>query len=184
MLMRYNPDFSFNIVGREICLDTLPSITGLFTMYSILYLIVGAYLSNHKTNTIFGIFCLIIGILIVTLDGTTLTNYYGKIYDSVNGCFPTIGALIASVGLFSIVKNIRVNNEKIIKIITFLGSRVLYTYLFHTIFIRKIIWKYFMTSDSYNFVVVLLVSVMVYTLSMLVGVVLEKIPLVKNLVKI
>ena len=114
----------------------------------------------------------------------SITNYYGKIYDSVNGCFPTIGALIASVGLFSIVKNIRVNNEKIIKIITFLGSRVLYTYLFHTIFIRKIIWKYFMTSDSYNFVVVLLVSVMVYTLSMLVGVVLEKIPLVKNLVKI
>ena len=37
LLTWYNPDFSINIVGREICLDTLPKITGLFTMYSILY---------------------------------------------------------------------------------------------------------------------------------------------------
>lgn len=183
LLIKFFPNFTFNILGKEITIDTLPGITGLFTMYSILYMFIGAYLSTHKTSIIFGIFATIAGIGLVTFDGTALSNYNSIIYDSVNGCFPTVGAMIASVGFFSIVKNINIKNEKIVKVTTFLGSRVLYTYLFHAMLIN-ICRKYLLTQKHYNLLVMLLMSFLVFALSFLIGFILEKIPLVKNLVKI
>lgn len=182
VLMRFFPEFSIKLFGHIISLDTIPNRTGLFTMYSILYLFIGAYLSQHSIKAYFSIPLLILGIAVVTWDGVVMTNYHGEIYDSVNGCFQTVGALIAGIGFFSLIKSIKFS-DKISGFTSFLGSRVLYTYLFHVLFIHQIIWKYILTEKHYSVIVVFLVSIIIYVASMLVGMILEKIPLIKYLVK-
>lgn len=184
LIMKFCPEFSTNVFGITISLDTLPNRTGMFTMYSILYLFLGAYLSKRNIKPYISVIMFILGIIIVTLDGTIMSVYKGAVFDSVNGCFPTVGALIAGIGVFSLIKSIEFNNIRFNKLASYLGSRVLYTYLFHMFFIHEIMWKHIMTRDNYNIIVVLLVSILVYLASMIVGIILEKIPIAKYLVKI
>lgn len=182
--MKFCPDFSLNLLGITISLDNIPNRTGMFTMYSILYLFLGAYLSKHNINSFVSIVMFILGITIVTLDGAIMSVYNGEVFDSVNGCFPTVGALISGIGIFTLIKNIEFKNIKFNKFASYLGSRVLYTYLFHMFFIHKIICKYIMTGKTYSIIVVLIASIFVYFASVIVGAIFEKIPIVKYLLKI
>lgn len=124
------------------------------------------------------------GLTLVTFDGVILSNYVGEIHDSVNGCFPTIGAMMLAIGLFTLLKNTeKINSVSFRKAISFVGSRVLYTYLFHMIII-KIISKYLFNADEYSFIFIISISLAVYIICFGVGIVFEKIPILRELVKI
>ena len=184
ILMRFSPDLSISLLGKTIALDSVPIRTGAFTMYSLLYVFIGATLSKKKMNPIYAFLLFVAGIALVTWDGTVLSNYSAEVFDSVNGSFPTIGALIAATGLFMLIKSIKTDNEKAVKCCSYLGSRVLYTYLFHLIIIKRFVYIYILTSQENNAFIVIAVSLLVYIAAMIAGIILEKIPYVNYLVKI
>lgn len=145
--------------------------TGVFTMYSLLYYFMGAKLYNNKQllikNKISYIIIFFIGLVLVTVDGGILSVYYGKVFDSVNGAFPTIGALLMSIGLFLLINDFSLENFKFKNIIVLIGKNSLGIYILHMPLINlfRILFPNFKYNIIYNFIIslfILIISIILY----------------------
>ena len=105
--------------------------TGVFTMYGILYFLLGPILEEKRLSLIKGIICMILGWGIVVTECTVYTNLNAIMYDGVNAAFPTIGALLLTVGCYSMVQYLQL--QKIAKFLEWMGSSSLSIYLMHMI---------------------------------------------------
>ena len=104
------------------------SVTGFFTMYSIVYFLLGPILAKTRIPTICGVISLLVGWGMVIFECVSYTVINETVYDGVNAAFPTYGALMLSVGIFIIAKNkVRTGN----KITGLMRDQILAIYLLH-----------------------------------------------------
>lgn len=89
-----------NFIGTTVPIASLER-TGFFTLYSIVYFLLGPVLSKMKNSPVYIDFILIFsGLFLVVLECTIYTNLNNTMFDGVNAAFPTIGTLLLSVGMF------------------------------------------------------------------------------------
>lgn len=161
--------------------------TGLFTMYSILYLIIGGILpkkvNNIKNIKLISIILLFVGLSFVTIEGIIMTNIEGVLFDGVNSSFPTIGALMMSVGIFCLASKINFDKyPKISHIINIIGGNVMAVYIFH---LTIILWinKNFIISSIKLFQSIF-INIAIILICILLGILLKKIPIIRLLLRI
>lgn len=157
-------------------------ITGAATMYALLYFIVGSILFElkKKISVYFGILSSMIGISMTVIECMIYTNINQEIYDGVNHAFPTIGALLLSIGVWIIFENC--SFSKFTNVITFLGGGVLPIYVMHSTIIR-VITKVFCI-DSLQLIPSIIYTIGICLLCICAGKVLEKVPILCCLVRI
>lgn len=127
-------NMSIHILGRTISVGNL-SVTGFFTMYSILYFLIGPILANKRIPTILGVITAIIGLGLVVFECVSYTVANGAVYDGVNAAFPTYGAMLLSTGIFVVAKNTVIKGTKIMSL---LRNGILSIYLMHMALIHTI----------------------------------------------
>lgn len=121
------PWLEFHLFGRTININST-SVTGFFTMYSVLYFLLGPIFSKKKIAIGYGIAAVVTGVGLVVLECAIYTNMSGTMYDGVNAAFPTYGALLLSVGTFIIVKR---TTKKRLRILDTIRYQILPIYLLH-----------------------------------------------------
>jgi surface polysaccharide O-acyltransferase-like enzyme len=176
------PDFNVVILGKTLSLQTLPLKSCFFTLYSVLYFMLGGILFRKKLSDVISVISLLAGWALVVFDVIVSSNYSGVVQDAANTCFPTIGAMLISIGIFNLFRNFdRIKSEKFTRAVSWLGPYVLPIYLFHL----QIVWKIYIwvLPSRLNIVLVLLLALVDCAACVLIGFVLKKIPLVKELLK-
>lgn len=110
--------------------------TGVFTMYCIVYYYIGAYLQKHEMKRAVSYMLLLSGFLLVLAEVIIMSRYYHQVYDGVNASFPTIGAMLLSIGLFSLMKLVKMQgHEKLRGAISAVGRNTIGIYVFHLFFV-------------------------------------------------
>lgn len=115
------------IIGRTINVEQL-GVTGFFTMYSIVYFLLGPILTRASIRTIHGIAAIVGGIVMVVFECVSYTVMNGAMYDGVNAAFPTYGALLLSAGVFIVAKNVVRNSSKMVGL---MRDQILAIYVLH-----------------------------------------------------
>ena len=112
---------------------TMPSWghSGIFTLYSLVYLYAGDYFSRHRYGKLFSILCLVIGLSLLTFEATAVTNHTHKQFDVGSYCLPTIGALLLSIAMFLLVKDWTPKSNVIRQVFTFFGNNSMGIYVIH-----------------------------------------------------
>lgn len=147
---------------------------GLFTQYSILYLYLGFFLYRQNIDIFFSALLIICGVLLINFEVIVMSNYTHQIYDSVNAAFPTVGALLLSVGIFSLFQNIEIHILPIRNLITIVGSNTLSIYLLHVLFL---FWfRHFFPGwiESMNNIVILIFVLLIMVVSFVCGIIAKK----------
>lgn len=74
------------IIGIQFEVESLSRLnrTGFFTLYSILYFMLGGILFNKELDVIRCITIFIIGLILTTYEGYIITNYNNAMFDNVN----------------------------------------------------------------------------------------------------
>ena len=107
---------------------------GAFTLYGLVYLYVGDYLGNvKKIGKWIPAVCAIIGLALLTIETIAVVNHTHMQFEGGNYCFPTYGALLLSIAIFLMVKDLKTTNTSFAKFMTFLGNNALGIYIFHLI---------------------------------------------------
>lgn len=79
--------------------------TGFFTLYSVVYFLLGPVLAKMKKSPVYiDLILMSLGLFLVVLECTIYTNLNNTMFDGVNAAFPTVGTLLLSVGMFLFVK--------------------------------------------------------------------------------
>lgn len=135
IILFVDPDHSFPHWG----------LTGLFTLYGIVYSRIGAFLKNTKLSFPVCILIFLFGLAMNIFKTIVMTNHDGEVFDGVNGSFPTIGALFLSVGLFCLFKDVKDNfwPSRLIETIGINSGGVYIFHLVFVLFIRGQIHAYF-----------------------------------------
>ena len=115
--------------------------TGLFTLYGVVYSRIGAYLKDKKLNHYICSLIFMAGLALNIFKTIVMTNYDGIVFDGVNGSFPTIGALLLSISLFCVLKDIK-SHFWSSQLIETVGINSIGVYIFHFVFLA-ITKKYF-----------------------------------------
>lgn len=119
-----------NLIGISISLSSFRR-TGFFTLYSILYYLLGPVISKVKKTPIYLDLILIFsGLFLVVLECTIYTNLNNVMFDGVNAAFPTLGALLLSVGLFLFFK--KFTFKAIEKPLLFICNGIFAIYILHS----------------------------------------------------
>ena len=107
--------------------------SGLFTLYSIVYLYAGDYLvHNYKHIAKWSIVLVgLIGFGLLALQATATVNLVHQPFEGGNFCFPTIGALLLSIALFVLGLNWRLKDGWFKRFVLFLANNSLGIYIFH-----------------------------------------------------
>lgn len=122
------------ILGNNVDISQL-SATGLFTMYSIVYFLLGPVISKLNLRTSCGIMAMVFGLGMVVFECVSYTTINKTMYDGVNAAFPTYGALLLSIGVFVTAKNTVKRSHQIIPAFK---NGILTIYLLHMLIIRII----------------------------------------------
>ena len=108
---------------------------GFFTFYALVYFYLGYYLKDKSFPSYYSFITIMVGMSLIFFEVVALSNYYQKVFDGVNGSFPTIGAMTLATGLFFLLKNSNSSNNIIRNTIRFIGSNTMEVYLFHVMVI-------------------------------------------------
>lgn len=106
---------------------------GAYTMYGLVYLYVGDYLSRRDLAKWIPAICAIIGLLLLSIEAVAVVNRTHCQFEGGNYCFPTYGALLLSVALFLLIKDWNTHSEMVKRFISFLSNNALGIYIFHLI---------------------------------------------------
>lgn len=158
--------------------------TGLFTLYGVMYFLLGGILIKRRLPIWLSICMIALGFALCTLEGIIYTNYYDTFYDGVNSSFPTLGALLMSVGVFDLMIrcNMPTKNTWISDGVIFASKHVLGIYLFHLAFILQV--KRYMTGEIYPVILIAFICALIDAACILICTIIRKIPYVRGLVTI
>ena len=171
-------------------LNILPR-TGLFTMYSILYYILGKiiydnieYINKHFNNIkYFAIILILLGWILVTFEVIFWTNINRSLFDGVNSSFPTLGALCMSLGAFILISNIKlVEESKMKNIVQFISSKSMGIYIFHMPMILFL--KTQLNIASIPLYLSIITTFIIIVICIFTTYLLNKIPIIRSLLKI
>lgn len=174
-------DMVITVAKHSISLKSLER-TGVFTMYSVLYYLLGAILVNGKTfGRIWSIVLIIADWAMVVSEVVILTNADGAMFDGVNASFPTIGALLIAVGTFELLKSFNYSSATI-KFMNTVSPYVLSIYVMHVIIIKG--FAMLLNIDSISLIQAVALAVAVDAIAVGAGWVINKIPYVREVIKI
>ena len=106
--------------------------TGAFTFYGVVYLYAGDCLRNRRVGKWVVTVCALVGLALLGLEATALTNRIHHAFEGGNYCFPTIGALLLSSALFMWLCGCELLRfPRFRQFVTFLGNNALGIYIFH-----------------------------------------------------
>ena len=155
--------------------------TGLFTLYSVLYYLLGALLVNSRTwKRGLSILCIVSGWALVVAEVTILTNIEGVMFDGVNASFPTIGALLMAAGVFGLLKSFSYKGAAV-RFTEFVSPYILSIYVMHIIIIRGLTSVVHLNG---SFISALALAVSVDLVAIAAGWVINKIPIVREVIRI
>ena len=107
---------------------------GALTMYGLVYLYAGDYLSAHRCAKWAPWLCAVAGLSLLAIEATAVVNHNHQPFEGGNYCFPTLGALSLSIALFEWLKKWDISQPSWFRnAITFLGNNALGIYIFHLI---------------------------------------------------
>ena len=113
--------------------------SGAMTFYSIVYFYLGRRLSAITAPISCSVISIVLGLLLVNFEVFSLSNAFGYVYDSVNSCFPTLGAAFVSMGLFLLLKDLQPDRSSwFVSPISFLGRNTLGVYIFQALIVTLI----------------------------------------------
>ncbi len=107
--------------------------TGLFTLYSVVYLYLGDYLAHQERRPAKVLLALVglIGFGLLALQTTAAVNLMHRPFEGGNFCFPTIGALLLSAAIFTIGLEWDMKESWLKRYILFLADNCLGIYMIH-----------------------------------------------------
>ena len=146
----------------------------------------GAYLLDRRLPPLVSVLLILLGQAVVAADVVVTSNYTGQIADAVNYCFPTVGALLIALGFFTLLRCFdRVTDPRLKRLLASLGSGgVLTTYLLH-VSIRSLLCATVLPADrQYSALLIAGIALAVCLLCWLVYLLLKRIPLVRELVRL
>lgn len=129
---------------------------GFFTLYALVYFYFGFYFKDFNIQPVYSYILIILGLLFINLEVILLSNYYHIVYEGVNSEFPTIGALLLSVGIYCRFIRATISCFIIRNAISFIGSNTLGIYIFHVLVIFLI--RKYTPCDSINLFYTILLS--------------------------
>lgn len=107
--------------------------SGLFTLYSVVYLYAGDYLAHHcklQGKWLLALIALI-GFGLLAVQATAAVNLMHRPFEGGNYSFPTIGALLLSISLFVWSFKWRMGEGRLKRFVLFLANNTLGIYMFH-----------------------------------------------------
>ena len=106
--------------------------SGLYKLYGIFYFMLPFYTDRKTLPCKWAILAVLIGWLEIALEVFVWSNQQGSVYDGMNACFPTVGALLMTLGFFSLFTTVEYNEQNVIvKYFSWLGRNCMGIYLFH-----------------------------------------------------
>lgn len=151
--------------------------SGCFTMFCVVYYYLGAYLNKNTIHPITSWFCILFGLILVNAEVMVMSMHYKQIYDGVNAAFPTLGAMLISMGLFSLLKKVEMKDRnRIKKVLSLVGSNTMSIYLFH-LFLVLLAKEYLFHNEKQNVIVVLLVTVAIIGITIVLSYIIKQTPL-------
>lgn len=122
----------------EVILIVNPAITmpkwghaGAFTLYGLVYLYAGDYLSRRQINKWLIFLAAVVGLLLLSMEATAVVNHSHAPFEGGNYCFPTLGALMLSTAVFAWLKDWYIKESLFKRFVVFLGNNALGIYIFH-----------------------------------------------------
>lgn len=114
---------------------TMPSWghVGAFTMYGLVYLYTGDYLTSHPMSRWLACVLAVLGLGLLAVEATAVVNHTHQPFEGGNYCFPTMGALLLSSALFVWLKGWNLKESFFKRYVVFLGDNALGIYIFHLI---------------------------------------------------
>lgn len=153
--------------------------TGLFTLYSLVYYLSGNVF-KFRIPTIICILFIIAGLGLNTFEVYVYTNSTLSLSDNVNSSFPTIGALLITLGLWKLAVQI-IECHYHNAFIEWIGRNSLGIYIFHIPIIAFIRVLY---PDTMPFFVGILVAFIIMLLAASINTVLKKVPYINFLLRL
>lgn len=169
----FNPHLNLEIFGHTL----IP--TGAFTLYSVLYFLIGPIINKHNFSSFIGLFLIIAGWIYLVFECTVYTNINNSMYDGVNSSFPTIGALLLSSGVYIISKHI--NFLKLNKVICYASDFVLPIYLLHSLCIKLIA---LVIKIENNLFISVIMTTVICLICGFIGKLLKKVPIINWFFKV
>ncbi len=157
------------------------TVTGCFTMYSILYFCLGPHLEQAKLWKLHrALLCIAAGWVLVVMECVIYTDAYQTMWDSVNAAFPTVGALLMSVGMFEAFRHVSTPGAE--RFLKWAGEGVLAIYLLHMVWIRQ--QQELIPLHTYGLPLAVVMTVVICILCILVQKICKKIPVLSWLFRI
>ena len=157
------------------------SVTGCFTMYSILYFCLGPWLDCARPWKLpVAICCIAAGWCLVLTECVIYTNLNQQVWDGVNVAFPTVGALLMAVGLFMAARHIPSSVGR--KLLDHCSEAILAIYVLHMAMIRLLARLALL--EKLGILSAVLLTGVVCLLCILVQKVCKRIPVVNQLFRI
>lgn len=177
------------VIGRYFNIQLFSNLnrTGFFTMYSIVYFILGKLLSdrlqsNKVKHKMLPILSILIGWLLVTIEVILCTNMDKVVFDGVNASFPTIGPLFMSMGVFALISQVKLDKyKKIREIVEVIGVNIMGIYLFHNTF--TVLFNRVVNIDI-PIILSIILSMLIMAITLFITIVLKKIPIINKLLNI
>lgn len=123
---------TITIIGKVIDFSGL-SVTGGHRIYSLLYFCLGnlIYRTNRKIHPAVCVTLGVIGWIFVVFECAAYTNFSSAMHDGVNNAFPTVGALLLSVGVFCWMKEHEEKCQKLKRLLGTCSGEIFGIYVFH-----------------------------------------------------
>ena len=177
-----NINININFCGHEMNTSELTR-TGLFTMYSIVYYVFGIIMHQSElTQKRAYIMLLLLGFAGLIMDVVLNTYIEHSMFDGVNASFPILGAFSMSLGTFGLFKNFTYSN-KVKRFLSILSPYVLSIYVMHILIITVVANKLFQINNISLFGAIIL-CMAIDGICVGVGMIINKIPLLKEVIKI
>lgn len=176
-------NININWGGHEVNTNELTR-TGLFTMYSIVYYVLGIIIHQSKQTQKRGIYIILLlcGFVALLMDVVLNTYIEHTMFDGVNASFPTLGALSMSLGVYGLFKSFKYTH-RIKSFLSMLSPYVLSIYVMHILVITVIANKFFHI-NSISLYGAIAFCVLVDVICIALGMIINKIPILKEVIKI
>jgi surface polysaccharide O-acyltransferase-like enzyme len=159
-----------------------------FFSYALFYFISGGWLANNRQKVKVGkkvlITIFLVGWVLLFVYGLVRTKLHKSVYDTVWNGYDSIMTLAMSIALFLLCSGVTIDNEKIKRQIEILGQNTLGIYFIHVPFGVWLTRYYMRLSISKYFVVDLLYAFLVMMLSLMLALIIRRIPFVNRLLKV
>jgi len=161
-----------------------------FYAYSVVYFIVGGllltWLKNDKVkySNILLLFTVAFTTTLLFLYGIVLSFSNNKVYDTVWGGYDTIMTLIMALCIFVLASKGKIRNLAFAKLIKIIGTNTLGIYFLHVIVGSFLMEYYVLLPYNHNIFLNLLFGILILMASLLIALLLKKIPIVNRLFRI